>query len=264
MLHKVLILTSKHTHTTWLRETPMTRYMSYMHESWWKARVFFFFFEGSYCILGSLSLSRCSSSLVLRSALAAPQKRSEVHGLRLKYASTAGRIAKKTYSDPRWIKRRTQTPSTHLRTPEAAWVGRWRSATRQSSLSGPLRSRKQTGTSCPASLWWSRTASGGPGRSGEGPAARCSCSLYTRGTPRPVRRHPGAGPEGRHRFCHSGRHRFNLHEGESYFGVWRPCELQYQRIFEVHEPPVVHREPSFLEALRVLEQGTDTPTVSLE
>lgn len=97
MLHKVLILTSKHTHTTWLRETPMTRYMSYMHESWWKAR-FFFFFEGSYCILGSLS--RCSSSLVLRSALAAPQKRSEVHGLRLKYASTAGRIAKKNIFRP--------------------------------------------------------------------------------------------------------------------------------------------------------------------
>lgn len=72
-----LILTSKrHKHTTWLRETPPP------------------VLKGSYCYTW-VSLPRCSSSLVLQPALADPQKHSEVHGLCLKYASTAGKICKK-------------------------------------------------------------------------------------------------------------------------------------------------------------------------
>lgn len=91
MLHKVLILTSKHTHTTWLRETPMTDTWVTCMSTGGKQGFFLFW---RLLLYTWVSLSRCSSSLVLRLALAAPQKPSEVHGLCLKYASTAGRIAK--------------------------------------------------------------------------------------------------------------------------------------------------------------------------
>lgn len=36
------------------------------------------------------------------------------------------------------------------------------------------------------------------------------------------------------------------------FYLFRQSAAVYQRIFEVHEPAVIHREPSLLEALRVL------------
>lgn len=42
--------------------------------------------------------------------------------------------------------------------------------------------------------------------------------------------------------------------------VMRAQVSSYQRVFEIHEPPVVHGEPPLLEALRVLSQTRDTVT----